>query len=72
MGKTAKILVTIGIVFLFFIVYGAIVGAMRDADRSTPGILGLIAFGGLIGALKAIWKDSNKEDNDNNNSILQK
>jgi hypothetical protein len=44
---------------------------MSDAGR-TPGFLGLIAFGGLIGALKAIWKDSNKEDSDNNNSILQK
>ncbi len=28
MGKTTKILVTIGVVFLFFIVFGAIAGAM--------------------------------------------
>ena len=71
MNKSSQILVTVGVVFLFFIIFGAIAGAMSDAGR-TPGFLGLIAFGGLIGALKAIWKDSNKEDSDNNNSILQK
>ena len=71
MGKSAKILVTIGCVFLFFIVYGAIVGTMKDAGR-TPGILGLIVFGALIGALRAIWKKPKNEDQKNNNSILQK
>lgn len=71
MNKSSKVLVTVAVVFLFFIIFGAIAGAMSDAGR-TPGFLGLIVFGGLIGALKAIWKDSNKEDSDNNNSILQK
>lgn len=71
MGKTAKILVTIGLVFLFFIIFGAIAGAMSDAGR-TPGILGLIVFGALIGALRAIWKKSKNDEDNNSNSILQK
>ena len=71
MGKSVKILVTVGVVFLFFIVYGAIVGIMKDAGR-TPGILGLIVFGALIGALRAIWKKPKNEEHNNNNSILQK
>ena len=71
MNKFSKILVTVVVVFLFFLIYGAIAGAMSDAGK-TPGVLGLIAFGGLIGALKAIWKKSEKEDEDSNNSILQK
>lgn len=71
MGKSVKILVTVGVVFFFFIVYGAIVGAMNDAGR-TPGILGLIALGALIGALRAIWKKPKKEEENNSNSILQK
>ena len=71
MSKTAKILVTIGVVFLFFIIFGAIAGAMSDAGQ-TPGILGLIAFGALIGALRAIWKEPKNEEQNNNNSILQK
>lgn len=71
MGKSAKILVTVGVVFLFFIVYGAIVGVMKDAGR-TPGFLGLIALGALIGALRAIWKKNKKDEDCNSNSILQK
>ena len=68
MGKSAKILVTVGVVFLFFIVYGAIVGTMKNAGR-TPGILGLIVFGALIGALRAVWKKPKNEEQNNNNSI---
>lgn len=71
MNKPSKILVTVVAVFLFLFIYGAIVGAMSAAGK-TPGILGLIVFGGLIGALKAIWKENKKEDEDNNNSILQR
>ena len=70
MNKTAKVLVTVGVVFLFFIIFGAIAGAMSDAGR-TPGILGLIVFGALIGALKAIWKKDRGND-ENNSSVLQK
>lgn len=72
MSKLTKILVTTGVVFLFFIIFGAIVGVTSSAGR-TPGILGLIVFGALIGALRAIWKKPNGDDNkDNSSSILQK
>ena len=71
MNKLSKILVTIIVVFLFFIVFGAIAGVMSEAGR-TPGILGLIVFGALIGALRAIWKKPKNEDNNDNSSILQK
>lgn len=69
MSKLAKIVVTIGVVFLFLIVYGALVGAMSNAGH-TPGILGMIIMIAFIGALWGIWKGGKK--NDNNNSILQK
>ena len=71
MSQLSKILVTVGVVFLFFIIFGAIAGSMSDAGR-TPGILGLIVFGALIGALRAIWKKPTNDDNNNNTSILQK
>ena len=71
MGQLSKILVTVGVVFLFFIIFGAIAGSMSDAGR-TPGILGLIVFGALIGALRAIWKKPKNDDNNDNTSILQK
>ena len=54
MSQLSKILVTIGVVVLFVIIFGAIAGSMCDAGR-TPGILGLIVFGALIGALRALF-----------------
>lgn len=71
MSQSSKILVTVGVVFLFVIIFGAIAGSMSDAGR-TPGILGLIVFGALIGALRAIWKKPKNDDNNDNTSILQK
>ena len=71
MSQLSKVLVTIGVVVLFIVVYGAIIGAMSDAGR-TPGILGLIVFGALIGALKSIWKKPKNEDSNDNTSVLQK
>lgn len=71
MSQLSKILTTVGVVFLFFIIFGVIAGAASNAGR-TPGIFGLIVFGGLIGALRAIWKKPKNEDNNENNSILQK
>ncbi|QUB47678.1 hypothetical protein J5A66_02355 [Prevotella sp. oral taxon 475] len=71
MSQLSKILITVGVVFLFMVVFGAIAGAASDAGR-TPGILGLIVFGALIGALRAIWKKNKNDDKNDNNSILQK
>ncbi len=72
MSKLSKIVVTLGVVFVFFIVFAAIVGFRSEAGFKTPGILGLIVFAGMVGALRAIWKKPKKEDNGNDNSILQK
>lgn len=71
MSQLSKILVTIGVAFLFVVIFGAIVGSMSDAGK-TPGILGLIVFGALIGALRAIWKKPKNDGNKDNTSILQK
>lgn len=61
MSTFVKIIVTIGVVFLFFIVFGAIVGIRGGSGHSTPGFLGLIVFAALIGALRAIWKGKGKK-----------
>jgi hypothetical protein len=71
MNKVSKILVTLGVVFIFFILFAAIVGIRGEAGHKTPGILGLVVFAGMVGALKAIWKKPQKDDNENNDSILQ-
>lgn len=72
MSKVSKVLVTLGVVFVFFILFAAIVGIRGEAGHKTPGILGLIVFAGMVGALKAIWKKSKNEEDGKNNSILQK
>ena len=70
MSTFVKVIVTIGVVFLFFIVFGAIVGIRGGSGHSTPGFLGLIVFAALVGALRAIWKGKGKKKEDNS-SILQ-
>lgn len=71
MTKTAKVVVTIVIVFVFSLLFGAIVESRGQGNG--PGFIGLILFAGLIGALRAIWKKPKQTDaSDNNNSILQK
>ncbi|CCZ43771.1 unknown [Bacteroides sp. CAG:545] len=62
MKKTSKIIITIVAIVVFFFIFAVIVGVRGEAGHSTPGMLGLIAFAGLIGGLKAVWK---KSDDDN-------
>ncbi len=57
MSKLSKILVTIVIVIVFIAVFAVITGIRSDAGNSTPGILGLIAFAGMIGGIRAVWKN---------------
>ena len=63
MSKVSKIIVTIVIIVIFMAIFGAIAGARGDNGNSTPGIFGLIAFGGLIAAVRAVWKNSNDDSN---------
>lgn len=72
MSKFAKILVTIGVVFLFFIIAIPITAGMSNSG-SSPTFINLILLMGVIGGIKAIWKSENKDDNnDNDTSVLQK
>lgn len=70
MNKTGKIIVTIVIIFVFIIIFGALVGVRHDAGHKTPGIIGVILLVALIGGIKAIWK-SNNNDNQNDNNLPQ-
>lgn len=72
MSELSKILATIGVVVLFVIIFGAIVISRSDAGQKAPGILGLIVFGALIGALRAIWKKPKNNEKKDDTSILQK
>ena len=65
-GKGSKIMVTVIVVVVFIAVFGAIVGIRGDAGKSGPGILGLIVFAAMTGALRAVWKkkDNNSDEND--------
>ena len=73
MNKLTKILVTIGVVFLFLVINTIIVGVREEAGHKTPGFLAVIVFAGMLGALKAIWKKpKNQDDNNDKTSILQK
>lgn len=72
MSKLAKILVTVGVLCVFFLLFAAIVGVREASGHESPGIFGLILFMALLGAIRAIWKSGKKNSNDNNNSsVLQ-
>ena len=76
MDKFTKILVTLVVVGLFIVFFAVFTAAGASEGRHTPGIIGLVLFAGLIGALRAIWKKkgnkTNNDKNDDNNSVLQK
>lgn len=65
MNKASKIIVTIVIIVVFIFLYAIIVGVRSEAGNSTPGILGLVVFAGMIGAIRAVWMKDKKEDEDN-------
>ena len=55
MKSTLKVLVTIIVIVLFIAIFAVIVGVNSDQGKG-PGLIGLILFAGLIGALASIWK----------------
>lgn len=60
MSKMSKIIVTI-VVILLFIILTVINHIIREnAGYKTPGIMGLIVFGAMIGALRAVWKNKKR------------
>jgi len=75
MSKSAKVLVTIGAIFLYIIIATPILAAMKESGKSS-GFVGLILLVALIGAIRAIWKKPNSEKDDKNDeknsSVLQK
>lgn len=73
MSKSAKVLVTIGAIFLYIIIVTPITAAMKESGQSSS-FIGLILLVALIGAIRAIWKNNNidTKDKEDNSSVLQK
>jgi len=74
MSKSAKILVTIGAIFLYILIATPILAAMKESGQSS-GFIGIILMAALIGGLRAIWKNPKKDEGNNeddNSSVLQK
>ena len=75
MSKLAKILVTVGALFVYLLFFAMLVGVREASGHTTPGFMGIILLVALIGAIRAIWKSGKKNgdnNNDNDTSILQK
>lgn len=62
MKKTSKVLVTVISIVIFIVLYAALVAVRGETGHSTPGIIGLVLLGGLIVALREVWKKS--DDNE--------
>ncbi len=72
MKTTSKIIVTIGIVIAFLIVFGLITALRNENGNSTPGIIGLILGFGAFAGIKAVWKNKEIEENSIDNQKLDK
>lgn len=68
MSKTSKILATIGVIFLFMVLSGALQAGSGPGGRN-PGIFGLILLFGVIAGIRAIWKSSGNDNNADNTSL---
>ena len=71
MSKLAKVLFTAVILVIFIAIFAVITGVRGDAGHSTPGIVGLLVFAGMIGGIRAVWKSGDEDKKDDNASILQ-
>lgn len=75
MSKLSKIIVTALVIIVYLIIFTAIIATRSSAGQKGPGILGLLLFAGVVGAIKAIWKkDKDHNDHDKEGtgtSILQ-
>jgi len=66
MNKVAKILVSIGAIFIFLIMIG---GLSRGTSSGSPGVLGIVLTFGLIAGLGAIWKGDNNDNDDDTHQL---
>ena len=71
MSKLAKVLVTIGAIFMYILIAVPITAGLKESGHSS-GIVGLVLLVALIGAIKAILSKPKDDNEDNNHSILQK
>ena len=65
MKKSAKILVTAGIIIVWIILTEAIILVRQSNGHVTQGFIATILFIAMIAAVRAVWK---KDKNDNNNT----
>jgi hypothetical protein len=68
MSKTSKILATIGVIFLFMILSGALQAGSGPGGRN-PGIIGIVFMVGLIAGIRAIWKSPTSTKNAENTDL---
>lgn len=71
MSTFTKVIVTIGILVVFWFFFVLIVYNQKINGNSTPGLLGLIIFSGFIAAMKAVWK-KNPSNQDSDKHQLDK
>lgn len=61
MSKLSKTIVSILIVVVFLVLHAIVFGVRQSQGARTSGVLGLILFGGMIYAIRVIWKKTSPE-----------
>ena len=70
MSKLAKILVTVGAIFIYIVVATIIIASIKEAGGSSS-FISLLLLVALIGAIRAIWKKPKNDDEDKSTPVLQ-
>lgn len=63
MNTFVRLLVTAGIIFLFFLCFGLLIEIRKSMGLHTPGLIGIIFFLAAFYAIKTIWKNKRNSNN---------
>lgn len=56
MSKIAKIIVTLGLIVLWFILSMLMIVVRQESGADGPGYMGVILLVGVIAGIRAVWK----------------
>jgi F0F1-type ATP synthase assembly protein I len=71
MSKGSKVLVTTGIIIGFLFFFALLTANQKGNGDSTPGVLGIILFLGMIAGIREVWKKPS-DDKENDEHQLDK
>ncbi len=64
MNKGVKLIVIVGLIFLWFILSFLLLAVRQEAGEDGPGYFAFILLVGLIAGIRAVWKHTPENSNE--------